>query len=117
MAVNIRLNNPVSQIIKSSGINNNTALYAADESRRLMRDYVPMKTGALCDTAQIFAENGKGSVVYTQPYAGFCYYGDKKNFNRDKHEKASAYWDKIMIQTHKGEFIAGINNYIKNKGG
>jgi len=116
MAVNIKLNSSVSQIIKNSGINDNTALFAANEARKLMNDYVPMKTGALCDTAQVFVENDRGVVFYPQNYAGFCYYGDKKNFSRDKHEKASAYWDKAMLLTHKDDLISSVNNYIKSKG-
>ena len=117
MAVKISLNNSINQIIKISGINNNTALFAANEARRLMHDYVPMKTGALCDTAQIFAENGRGVVLYIQPYASFCYYGETRRFNRDKHEKASAYWDKAMTLTHKGELTGSVSNYIKNGNG
>jgi len=117
MAVNVNLNNSISQIINSAGINNNTALFAANEARKLMHDYVPMKTGALCDTAQVFAENGRGVIFYTRPYASFCYYGDKKKFSRDKHEKASAYWDKAMILTHKNVLVANIGNHIKSKGG
>ena len=114
MSFNTKLNYPVSQIIKNSGINNNTALFAANQARKFMHDYVPMKTGELCNKVQVFAENNRGSVVYTQPYASFCYYGDRKNFNRDKHEKASAYWDKAMILTRKDDLISSVNNYIKN---
>ena len=117
MAVNTRLNNSVNQIIKSSGINDNTALFAANQARKFMNDYIPMKTGALSNTAQIFAENGRGVVLYIQPYASFCYYGETRRFNRDKHEKASAYWDKAMTLTHKGELTGGVSNYIKNRNG
>ena len=115
MGIDIKFNKSINQIIKNSGINFNTALFAANEARRLMNDYVPMKTGALSNTAQIFAENNKGFVVYIQPYAGFCYYGETKRFNRDKHEKASAYWDKAMMLTHKDELILSVNSYIKSK--
>ena len=115
MAVNIRLNTSVSQIIKNSGINDNTALFAANEAKRLMNDYVPMKTGALCETAQVLVENGRGVVFYPQNYASFCYYGDRKNFSRDKHEKASAYWDKAMILSHKNELVSSVGSYIKNR--
>jgi len=113
--IEVKLNSSINQIIRNAGINSNAAIYAANEARRLMNDYVPMKTGALCDNAQILAENGRGVVFYTQPYARFCYYGDKKSFNRDRHEKASAYWDKAMILTHKGELTASISNFIRNK--
>jgi len=117
MAINIKFNKPINQIIRDSGINSSTALFAAGEARRLMYGYVPMKTGALSNTAQIFAENGRGVVLYIQPYASFCYYGETRRFNRDKHEKASAYWDKAMTLTHKGELTGGVSNYIKNRNG
>ena len=115
MSVNIKLNYSVGQIIKNSGINSITALFAANQARKFMNDYVPMKTGALCDKARVCSENNRGSVIYTQPYASFCYYGESKNFSRDKHEKASAYWDKAMILTHKDDLISSVNNYIKKK--
>jgi len=115
MALNIRLNMAVGQIIKSSGINDNTALFAANEAKRLMNDYVPMKTGVLCNTAQVFVESGRGVVFYNQPYAGFCYYGDRKNFNRDKHEKATAYWDKAMLLTHRDALSRRVSYFIKKR--
>ena len=113
MGINIKFNKTVSNIIKDSGINSGTALFAAAEAKKLMADYVPMKTGALCGTAQIFAENGRGVVIYTRPYARFCYYGEKKKFNRDKHEKASAYWDKAMTLANKGVLTDRVKKYIK----
>ena len=117
MGITVKLNKPINQIIKDSGINDGAALFAAREARRLMNDYIPMKTGALCNTAQVSAENGKGIILYIQPYASFCYYGDKQTFSRDKHEKASAYWDKAMALSHKGELTASVNKFIKKRKG
>ena len=114
--IEVRLNGSVSQIIRNAGINGRTALFAAGEARRLMHDYVPMKTGALCDKVRVFVENGRGVVFYAQPYAGSCYYGDRKNFSRDKHEKASAYWDRAMVLTYKGELTERVKSYIKGDG-
>jgi len=115
MAISIKLNRPVNKIIKDSGINSRTALFAAGEAKKLMSDYVPMKTGALYNTARISAENGRGTVLYIQPYAKFCYYGEKKKFSRDRHEKASAYWDRAMLLANKGTLTDKVNNYIKKK--
>jgi hypothetical protein len=113
--INIKLTKSINRIIKDSGINDNAALFAAKEARKLMNDYVPMKTGALSNTAQIYAGNSRGVVVYNQPYAKFCYYGEKQKFNRDKHEKASAFWDKAMMSANKGVLTERVNRYIKNK--
>ena len=112
-ALSVNLNRSVEQIIKNSGINDNTALFAANQARKLMSDYVPMKTGALCDTAQVFTENGRAVVLYVQPYAKFCYYGEKQKFSRDRHEKASAYWDKAMTLANKGVLTARVNGFVK----
>jgi len=113
--ISIKLNKSVKQIIKDSGINDGTALFAAEEAKKLMNGYVPMKTGALSDTAQTSAGNGSGTVVYIQPYAAFCYYGEKKKFSRDKHEKASAYWDRAMTLANKGVLTKSVNDIIKRR--
>ena len=118
--IEVKLNKSVNRIIKDSGINGRTALFAASEARRLMNDYVPMKTGALANTAEISVVNGyagigKGVVIYSQPYAKFCYYGEKKKFNIDKHEKASAFWDRAMLPANRGVLTERVNKFIKNK--
>jgi len=113
--IEVKLNKAISRIIKDSGVNDRTALFAAGEARRLMNDYVPMKTGALSGTAIIFFENGRGVVRYIQPYARFCYYGEKKAFGRDKHEKASAFWDKAMLMANRGVLTESVRKYIKKR--
>jgi len=109
-----KLNKPVKQIVTDSGINRNTALFAANEARELMHEFVPMDTGVLAGNVQISAESDNaGAVRYMQPYAGFCYYGGKKVFSRDKHEKATAYWDAAMVLSHRGELTKRVNDFIK----
>jgi len=112
-----KLNKTVSQAITDSGINQNTALFAAQEARMLMHEFVPFDTGALAMAAQISAADTTGTVRYTRPYAKFCYYGDKKNFSRDKHEKATAYWDIAMTAALRGTLTGRVNKFIKNKTG
>ena len=113
MKLEIKLNKPTERIIKDSGINDGAALFAAHEAMRLMNDYVPMKTGALAGTARISVVNGRGVVLYVQPYAKFCYYGEKKRFGADKHGKASAFWDKAMALANKGVLTKRVDNFIK----
>jgi len=110
-----KLNKSIDKIITDSGINSNAALFAARTARDLMRGYVPMDSGALAGTAQVSAEKNRGTVRYTQPYAVFCYYGGKKIFKRDKHEKATAYWDKAMLLSHRGELTKSVRDFIKSK--
>jgi hypothetical protein len=113
--IEIKLNKPVNRIIKDSGINDRTALFAAGEARRLMNDYVPMKTGALANTAEISVVNSRGVVNYVQPYAKFCYYGEKKKFSIDRHEKAAAFWDRAMLLANRGGLTESVNGFIKKR--
>jgi len=113
MKLEIKLNKPTERIIKDSGINDGAALFAAHEAMRLMNDYVPMKTGALAGTARISVVNGRGVVIYVQPYAQFCYYGETKKFSVDRHEKASAFWDKAMLSANRGVLSRRVGNFIK----
>jgi len=108
------LNKPVKQIIADSGINKDAALFAAREAQKLMHEFIPMDTGALAGSADIFAESDNiGVIRYMQPYARFCYYGEKQIFSRDKHEKATAYWDNAMILSHRGILTGRVNDFIK----
>jgi len=113
MGINIKLNKPIKRIIQDSGINDDSALFAASEAKRLMNDYVPMKTGALANTAQVSVTDGKGVVFYVQPYAKFCYYGEMKKFNTDQHEKASAFWDHAMMAANQGVLTKRVGKFIK----
>ncbi|MCL2096682.1 MAG: minor capsid protein [Oscillospiraceae bacterium] len=111
-----RLNKPVNQIIRDSGVNNNSALFAASQARWLMREYIPMDTGSLANSAKISARDNIGVVTYTMPYASFCYYGEKKNFRRDKNEKATAYWDRAMILSGRASLVKNVGDFIKTPG-
>ena len=116
MGFGVKLNKSIERIIKGAGICDDTLMFAAGEARKLMNDYVPMKTGLLADSAEIFAENGKGRVYYPQIYASVCYYGENRKFNSEKHQKATAFWDRAMMQTHKSDLAGSVGNYIKKKG-
>ena len=113
--IEIKLNKTLNRIIKDSGINDNTALFAASEARKLMNDYVPMKTGALSNTAEISVVNGRGVVFYVQPYAKSCYYGEMKKFSVDRHEKASAFWDKAMLLANRGVLSKSVGNFVNKR--
>lgn len=116
MKFDVKLNKPPDKIIQDSGVNEKALFFAVSEARRLMNDYVPMRTGALADTAEALVENRRGKVYYSKPYAAFCYYGEKRMFNRDKHQKATAYWDRAMMQTHRADLSRSVENYIKSGG-
>jgi len=108
-----RFNKPVGAIIKSSGVNSRTLAFAAKQACELMHEFVPFDTGKLASSA--ITEGDKGRVTYTAPYARFCYYGESKNFCREKHPKAGAFWDRLMMQVHGRELHSRVNNFIKNR--
>ena len=110
-----KFNKSIKAIIESSGVNDATLAFAVGESRKLMHEFLPMDTGRLAESAQEFAETGKGRVIYNVPYACFCYYGESLNFNREKNPKAGAFWDKTMMQVYKGELYERVNKFIKKK--
>lgn len=113
MGIDFKFSKTIDQVIKDSGINDKALLLAATTAKNFMHEYVPMNTGALSKNVRVSAENGKGIIYYDQLYAGFCYYGEKKNFSPDKHEKATAYWDKAMLLTHGGILVKQVRQFIK----
>lgn len=111
-----RFNKPVQAIMENCGVNQYTLGFAVGEVRKLMYEFVPMDTGNLADSADEVLENSsKGCVVYTAPYARFCYYGERLRFSREKNPKACAFWDRAMMQVYKGELYARVNRFIKKK--
>ena len=109
-----KFNKPVKAIIESSGVNDRTLAFAVGESRKLMHEFLPMDTGRLAKSVREFAEMSAGRVIYDAPYACYCYYGGSLNFNREKNQKAGAFWDKAMMQVYQGELYARVSKFIKN---
>ena len=108
-------NKPIRAIIESSGINDATLAFAVSESRKLMHEFVPMDTGRLAQSAQEIIEGSRGHIIYNVPYARFCYYGEGRNFNREKNPRAGAFWDRAMIQVYKSDLYSRVDKFIKKK--
>lgn len=83
-------------------------IYAASEWHRLYEPYVPMDTGVLKDTVRIRPKE----VEHTVPYAQYIYYGEKLNFRRDMHPKASAKWDLAARATQEPKLYSSLQQYI-----
>ena len=109
-----RLNKPIKAIIEASGVNSSTLAFAVSQSRELMHDFVPFDTGKLAQSAEEIIDDTKGRVTYTAFYARFCYYGEGKNFCHEKHPRAGAFWDKLMMQIYRGELHARVDKFIKS---
>jgi len=63
--------------------------FAAMSWRQLYAPYVPMNTGELYDNVAF----APGEITHLAPYAA-AVYSENKNYRRDKHPLAGAYWDK-----------------------
>ena len=114
MSVVYKASKTISQIIKDAGINQNSLMFAAVQARELMHEFVPFGEGKLSQNVRIiYQDNSKACVQYMQPYAKYCYYGEGKKFRREKHEKATAYWDRAMMQVHKGELTKRVGDFIR----
>jgi hypothetical protein len=112
--VKFKFNKPILNIMRDCGVNDDALRFAVGEARSLMNEFVPMDTGKLAGSVEERIDgSGKGSVVYTVPYARFCYYGEGLNFKRDKNPRAGAFWDRSMLQFYQGEFYARVRRFIK----
>ena len=75
--------------------------------------YVPYNTGRL-------AESGKSNVTpkgihYNVPYAEEQYFGIGINHNLEHHPKATAFWDKVMMQEHSDEVRQEITEILSRR--
>lgn len=82
--------------------------YAATEWHRLYEPYVPMDQGVLKDTVTIRPKE----IEHTVPYARYQYNGIGFNFRRDKHPKASAFWDIAAAPTQLPKLASSMQAYI-----
>ena len=115
MGFSVKLNKSIGQIISDAGINDSARMFAASEAMRFMDGYVPMDSGALARSADVSVRDGRGRVVYSKPYAAVCYYGETKKFNREKHQNATAFWDRAMMQVSWVELVSRVGNFIKKQ--
>jgi len=75
--------------------------------------YVPYRTGAL---AQSGLDNVSAQgVTYTAPYAEKVYYGVGVSFNPEYHPKATALWDKVMMQEQGEEFCKECQEIVERR--
>ena len=82
--------------------------FTASEWKRLYDPYVPMNEGPLKDTVVIRPKE----IEHTVPYSNRIYNGASFNFRRDKHPKASAYWDIAAAPTQLPKLATSMQAYI-----
>lgn len=139
MKVDFRWNRNESQILNLATGGNGTQLFIANEAKKLMDPYVPMRFGFLHKNVSVGADSGGGYVHYKEPYANFQYYGivmtgvnshspyakhaEKKETKGRKikhstarHPLATSEWDKAMKVARMNDLIRATENYIKRGG-
>ena len=125
MSVKVDIN-PVT-ILRARGLGSDTGArkYLASEVKRLSDPYVPMQQGMLKNSATIAGDGS--SLVYTQPYAHYQYYGKvmagraPKKYTGDDLTYHGApmrgpQWVKRMLLDKARELEQSVEAYIKKRG-
>lgn len=84
-------------------------LAISQNAARLMSEYVPMDTGTLFQTINVQPDY----VHYMVPYANANYYGENRNFSKEKHPLATAKWDDAMMTGKGDQFFREVEAIIK----
>ena len=71
--------------------------------------WTPFLEGPLSQTLEITPEY----VKYLVPYAHYQYTGDWLNHTTDYHPLATAYWDKVAMQTELDSFVAQVGELLE----
>lgn len=117
-----------------------SALFLANEAKRLMDPYVPAKNLILAQNVRVYTEKSplggvQGIVHYRSPYAHYQYAGilyvssltgsswsrgeykvpTRKKLNHDKfrHPLATSEWDKAMLKARRKDMERSLKNYLK----
>lgn len=94
---------------------------------KAMDKYVPFDTGTLAETVivggQPTANVTENTITYTQKYAGYQYYGQRRDGTHvirhnktDKHSYAGPYWDKRMISAEGERIVRDVQKFIERGG-
>lgn len=106
--VNVDLTN-ITQELQRVIDNPDTMLLVHARYAQILDPYVPYDTGYL---SQDSVEIEPFGVVYTADYAWRQYYGEEFNHKRDVHPLATAFWDKVAMETHIDEFAEDVKEII-----
>lgn len=76
--------------VRSICNNRQLGTFLASEAQKGMDKYVPMRTGALAQSASV----SPFKIRYNMKYATYPYHGRNMTFTKDKHPNATSYWDR-----------------------
>ena len=125
MSVKIDINTAKILKVRGLGGSKDAQKYLASQVKRLCDPYVPMQQGLLKNNATIAGDGS--SIVYTQPYAHYQYYGEvmagraPKQYTGKKLTYHGApmrgkQWEKRMLADKSKDLETSVEAYIK-KGG
>lgn len=110
---------PVSVIEMDLGLepNGDAHQYFAGRCRaRMNARYVPEDTKTLIDTSYVDSEC---NVVYNQVYAGYQYYGQRKDGSHKVRNYSKPgtgpYWDKTMVSAEGNDLLQDMKDYFKGR--
>lgn len=98
--------NGVVQRIRSLATNRALGEYAAEEARRLMEPFVPLRKGKLRESAIV----EPWRIIYTIEYAKYQFYGKFKNYTTTNPVKTGGMWHKKL---NVGDLARSITMYLK----
>ena len=75
---------------------------------KMCNPYVPFLEGPLSQTVEIHPTY----LRYIQPYAHYQYTGTGFNHTLDYHPRATAYWDKVMMEEKGDEFLYQVRDIL-----
>lgn len=92
-------------------IDDTLKLRVAAEFERYCEPYVPFLHGPLSQTTNVTPDY----VEYLVPYAHYQYVGENFNHTTTFHPLATAYWDRVMLETQGDEFAEQVKAHIHNR--
>ncbi len=104
----IKVNDAALKRLMENVLDDNTmtaihALYA-----KTLDPWVPFLEGPLSQTVEIHPE----CIRYVQPYSHYQYVHPEFNHTTDYHPLATAYWDKVAMQTQLDSFMEQVREII-----
>ena len=110
---------PVSTIIMDLGLEDKGEAHNYFAGRckdRMNARYVPEDTKTLIDTSYV---DENCNIVYNQEYAGYQYYGQRKDGSHKvvNYSKPGTgpYWDQEMMSAESGDLLKDMKDYFKKR--
>lgn len=109
--------NPSSKIIRRLDLQEYGPAHIklAQMAKNRMDKYVPLRNGPLRDTARVYTSDC--SIRYEQMYAGYQYYGQRKDGShqvKNYHTPGTGkYWNKKMMSAEGKELERDLEKFIK----